>query len=254
MTQALSVTLICKNAEATIERAIRSVAFADEVIVLDSGSTDNTVKLCQALGATVIETDWPGFGLQKNRAISYTTHDWVLSLDADEWVSDELQTAIKGLLSQKTLPYTAYSIKRLSSFMGKWIKHGDWTNDYVLRLFDKHQCEFSEDKVHEKLLVKGRVGKLTPLIYHEAYTSLEQVITKMNQYSTLGASMRYERGKRGSWLQALVKSTWCFVRGYIFRLGFLDGREGFILSSTNAQGVYFRSLKMAYLVGRKDAS
>lgn len=250
-TVSLSVIIITKNSAKTIARCLQSLSMADEIIVLDSGSEDDTVAICQQYATRVIETDWPGFGTQKNRAIDMTTNDWILSIDADEWLSETLQVSLRTWLAETALAsyddsVKAYRMQRRSSYLGRWIKHGDWASDNCTRLFNKHNARYQEVPVHEALVVKGRVAKLSGFLMHEAYVSLEQVLGKLNQYSSLAAKRRLASGQKSSLMKAWLKASWCFLRGYCFRLGFLDGREGLLLALTNAHGVLYRSLKMLY--------
>ncbi len=245
MASSLSVIIITKNAEADIERCLQSVQWADEIIVVDSGSHDNTVALCQKYSSQVFVTDWPGFGPQKNRALSKASCDWVLSIDADEWVTSELEFEIKTAISATTP--LAYEIPRLSKFCGRWMRHGAWRNDQVLRLFKREQAQFSHDLVHEKIIFSGKIGKLQHPLLHEPFKSLEEVINKMNHYSSSSAKQRAVKKQPSSLLKALWHGFWTFSKCYFLKAGFLDGREGFILAVSNAEGSYYRYLKLFYL-------
>ena len=242
----LSVIIITKNAGTHIAKCLESVKFANEIIIVDSGSTDDTVELCKKYTDKIfIRTDWQGFGVQKNRALKKAQCDWVLSLDADEEITlnlcDEIQSAI---LQSK---YTAFRIPRLSRYCGRWITHS-WSSDYVLRLFKRDCAKFSNDLVHEKLeLIQGNIGQLKNIILHYSYSSLEEVIDKSNVYSTAGAQMRFEKGESSSLKKAIFHGLWAFLRFYIFKKGFLDGREGFILAVSTAEVTYYRYLKLMYL-------
>lgn len=239
----LSIIIISKNAAKHIQRCLESVKWADEIIVLDSGSTDNTVDICKQYTDQVFTTDWPGFGPQKNRALAKATGEWVLSLDADEALSPELQQEIQKVIKQsKTMD--AYTLQRTSKYCGKTIRFGDWRNDRVLRLFKHSQAKFSDAAVHESLQVKGRIGKLTQPLLHDAFDNLEQVLNKVNHYSTLGAQQKQQQGQRGGLLKAITHAGWTFFRGYVLRLGFLDGKAGFMLAISNAEGCYYRYLKL----------
>lgn len=242
----LSVIIISKNAAQHLEVCLESVKWADEIIVLDSGSTDETVAIAKRYTTHVHITDWPGFGAQKNRALSYATHPWVLSIDADEWLSAALQSEIQNIVNSDCRE-TAFYIRRQSYYCGKLIRHGSWGKDDCLRLFKNGTAEFTNDLIHEKIITHGSIGKLKEILYHQAYDNLDQVIQKMNQYSTLGAKMRADRGKQASLSQAIMHALWSFLHGYLFRLGFLDGREGFMLAISNAEGCYYRYLKLMYL-------
>ena len=240
----LSVILITKNAGATLRRCLESVAWADEIIVVDSGSSDDTQDICRTLGVRLsIAADWPGFGPQKNRALALATGDWVLSIDADEWVSPALRDAIAAVLREDAAA-SAYALPRRSSFCGRYMRHSGWWPDYVVRLFRHGSARFSDDHTHERLLVEGSVRKLREPLMHEAIIDLDQMIAKMNLYSTVGARTLHERGRRASLGTALLHGGWTFFRTYVLRAGFLDGREGFMLAVANAEGSYYRYLKL----------
>ena len=237
----LSVIVITKNEAHSIEKCLESVSWADEIVVVDSGSTDDTVRLCESKGAKVHVTDWPGFGMQKNRAIDLSTCDWVLSLDADETVSPELKEEILGAISREEAD--AYSLPRSSSYCGRFMRHGGWWPDRVVRLFRRGQARFSEDLVHEKLIVEGNVLTLSSPLIHVAFTDLEEVLEKIDRYSTAGALMMAKRNKDSSLSKAILHGFWSFFRTYFLKAGFLDGREGFMLAVSNAEGTYYRYLK-----------
>jgi glycosyltransferase involved in cell wall biosynthesis len=248
----LSVTVITKNEAHNIEACLRSVAFADEIIVLDSGSTDNTVQLARSFGAKVsTSADWQGFGIQKNRALALASSDWVLSIDADERVPAELQAEILCVLEQAPT-FDAYSFPRLSSYCGQYMHHSGWHPDRVTRLFRRHGAVFSDDLVHEKIITSGLVGKLRYALLHESFKDLESVLDKTNRYSTAGAQSLLKKGKTASLSKALGHGLWAFIRTYFFRLGFLDGRIGLVLAISNAEGTYYRYLKLWLL--QRDAS
>ena len=251
----ISVIIITKNEEQAIQECLSSVSWADEIIIVDSGSTDNTVPISKSFGAKVIVTeDWLGFGIQKNRALALATCNWVLSIDADERVSKELQNEIQEIIkiSEKD---TAFRIPRQSSFCGKFIHHSGWWPDYVLRLLpnpkhinnQQNPAKFSNDIVHERLIFEGKISTLNNPIIHFSYSNLEEVLSKMNRYSSDGAAMAYARGEKSSFSKALVHSSWAFIRTYLLRLGFLDGKMGFILAVSNAQTTYYRYLKLMML-------
>ncbi len=247
----LSVTIITKNEEGAIEACLVSVAWADEIVVVDSGSTDRTVEICKSHGAMVhITTKWPGFGPQKNLALSLASHDWVLSLDADERISAELRAEIEDVL-KSGVKNTAFRIPRKSSYCGQFIHHSGWWPDYVTRLFPKALGKFSDDIVHEHVMFDGAIKTLKNPILHISYTSLEEVLDKTNRYSSDGATKLVQQGKTASLSSAILHGLWAFLRTYILRLGFLDGRMGFILAVSNAETTYYRYLKLM-LLSKKD--
>jgi glycosyltransferase involved in cell wall biosynthesis len=234
----LSVTIITKNEAHRIERCLRSVAFADERVVLDSGSTDDTVAIATRCGARVESTrDWPGFGPQKNRAVALARGQWVFSIDADEEANGELADSIRAAIAAPA--FDGYWVRRVSTFCGRTIRFGDWRRDRVLRLFRKSAGRFSDDVVHERVVVAGQQGELQGWLAHESVESYEDGRQKMLRYARLGAARLRDRGK-GGLASALVHGGWTFVRGYLFRLGLLDGRYGLTIARLNAEGTYLR--------------
>lgn len=247
----LSVIVITKNEESVIRRCLESVAWADEIVVLDSQSGDTTVDICRQSGARVHQApDWPGFGPQKNRALALATGDWVFSIDADEWVTPELRTEIQRAIANPASS-AAFRLPRSSSFCGRIMRHSGWSPDHVIRLFRRGSARFSDDLVHERLLVEGAVEDLREPLMHEAIRDLDQMLYKMNDYSTASAESMRKRGKDASVLSALVHGFWAFFRTYILRAGFLDGREGLMLAIANAEGAYYRYLKLTLLAEKQ---
>ncbi len=247
----LSVIVITKNEAANIADCLKSVAFADEFIVVDSGSTDGTVELARALGARVeVTPDWPGFGPQKNRALDLATGDWVLSIDADERVTPELAREIQDTINAPAAD--TYEIARLSNFCGRDIRHSGWWPDYVLRLFKRGTARFNEAAVHERVVpASGQPLQLKGYFQHYPYDNLDALITKVNRYSSDAAAMMYAKGRRTSVFGALGHSFWTFVRIYLIRRGFLDGRHGLVLAVTAAAGSFFRYSKLMFLAEKK---
>ena len=242
----VSVIVITKNEVASIARCLESVSWADEVIVLDSGSTDDTVNICRQYTQHVYETDWPGFGPQKNRALECATGDWVLSLDADEWVTPALRDEIRAAVAAPG-DIDAFRLPRLSSFCGRFMHHSGWWPDYVVRLFRRVAARFSDDAVHERVIVNGKTGTLREPLMHETFVDLEELLGKMNNYSTLSAQDMHRDGKRSGLPKAVARAAWAFVRTYFLRGGFLDGREGFMLAVATAEGTYYRYVKLLLL-------
>ena len=252
----LSVVVIVKNEAHNIEACLRSAAFADEIVVVDSGSTDSTVQIARSMGAAVtIDSDWQGFGIQKNRALALARCDWVLSIDADERVTPELRAAIVQALVAPA--FDAYSFPRSSSYCGQYMRHSGWYPDYVTRLFRRGSARFSDDLVHEKVIASEGVGKLQPPLLHESFSNFEGVLDKTNRYSTAGAQTLFNKGRKASVSKAVGHGLWAFVRTYFFQLGMLEGRMGFILAISNAEGTYYRYLKLWLLrrnAGKRPAA
>lgn len=228
----LSLIVITRNEEASIARCLRSAAFVDETVVVDNGSTDKTVAIARSLGARVIETpDWPGFGPQKNRALDAATGDWVLSLDADEWLEPLVADEIRAALGRGEAD--GYAMPRRSRFCGRVVRHCGWSPDYVLRLFRRGRGRFSADKVHEHVDVNGRVERLKNPIEHDSITDLADAGDKIERYASAAALALQARGKTSSLPKAYLRGLGAFLRTYIWRLGFLDGRTGWRVAHYN---------------------
>lgn len=244
----LSVIIIVKDAASDIQACLESVQWADEIIILDSGSRDNTLAICRQYTQNIFSTDWPGFGVQKNRALDKAQGRWVLSLDADEILSSDLIKEIKQIIFNPDVPHDAYAIKRISFLSGKKIRYGDWRSDKVVRLFRRLvTIRFTPSMIHEHLTGYHRLATLKQVIFHHTMKDMSQVLMKLEGYSSYGAQLAYQQHKKSSLLKAIGHGVWCFMRGYVLRLGFLDGREGFILAISNALGVFYRYVKLIYL-------
>lgn len=241
----LSVIIITKNEESHIAKCLESVKWADEIIVLDSGSSDKTVEICKQFTPLVFETDWQGFGIQKQRALEKVSGDWVLSLDSDETISSQLRAEIETAMQSSE--FNAYKIPFLSNYCGKQIKHSGWYPDYHLRLFRRNMGEFSNDVVHEKIHVTSACGFLKSPVLHDSYTDLNEVLIKINNYSTLQAQKLLARGKKSSLSKAIFRAMWKFIQTYFIKAGFLDGKHGLMLAISSAEGVYYKYLKLLEL-------
>jgi len=246
----LSVIVITKNEEKSIRDCLESVVWADEIIVLDSGSTDNSVAICREYTSKVFVTDWPGFGAQKNRALEMATCDWVLSLDADERVTSELQAEIRAAIAYPD-NNVAFKMPRLSNYCGRYMRHSGWWPDYIIRLFRRGKAHFTNDLVHEHLIVHGAVETLSNPLIHNSFDNLEDVLNKVNNYSSAGARMMYQKQKKATLVSSILHGLWAFVHTYILRAGFLDGREGLMLAVSNAEGTYYRYLKLMMITRAK---
>ena len=241
----LTVIIITKNEESHITQCLESVKWAGEIIVLDSGSSDETVSICRQFTPLVFETDWQGFGVQKQRALNKATGDWVLSIDADEIITPELRAEIEHAISQNQ--HDAFLLPRLSSYCGKFIKHGGWYPDYILRLFRRELGHFTDDVIHERVIVEGKIGKLTAPILHESYSDLSEMLEKMNSYSSLNAQKLFERGVKSSLSKAIFRGLWKFIQTYFVKAAFLDGKHGLMLAISSAESVYYKYLKLLEL-------
>ena len=250
----LSVIIITRNEAGNLAACLDSVAFADEVIVLDAGSTDGTPDLARALGATVHGTsDWPGFGPQKNRALALASQAWVLSLDADERVTPELAEQILAAMGRDSAQ--AYDIPRLTQFCGRWIHHCGWTPDLVLRLFRRESARFSDDLVHERVvLLQGRKAQLQGRLLHFSYPTPTHYWRKLERYSQAWASQRHLAGQRTTMWRAALAGVVAFVRSYVFRLGFLDGAMGFAVCAMQAQAAFGKYFALYCLNQKHDHS
>ncbi len=230
----LSVVIITKNEESFIGDAIKSSLFADEVLILDSGSSDNTCKIAQDLGAKVYSQDWLGFGPQKNKAVELAKNDWVFVLDSDERITVELEEEILEILNNPS--NDGYFVARLNNFFGKNIKSCGLYPDYSIRLFNRTKARFNDVSVHESVQLKSNIGYLKNHMIHLAYNSIEEFIQKQNRYSSLNH-------KKKSILKAIINPYWTFFKLYILKRGFLDGWHGFIISKLYAQYTFWKYIK-----------
>jgi glycosyltransferase involved in cell wall biosynthesis len=251
----VSVAIITLNEEANLPRTLASVTWADEIVIVDSGSTDATREIAQSHGARFVTEPWPGFAAQKNFAISLCTSDWVLSLDADESVSPELAASIQNALAAPS-SQTAYALRRRNLFLGRWIRHGGYYPDAKLRLFARGQATFQETPVHETVAFAGNVQTLDGDLLHDAYPTLASYLDHMQLYSTLGAGIAIARGRTGRGLLSfldgvLLNPLATFVYNYILRAGFLDGREGLLLHLYHSAYVSWKYAKAWEISRRK---
>ncbi|MBN2424932.1 MAG: glycosyltransferase family 2 protein [Calditrichaceae bacterium] len=239
----LSVVIITKNEENNIERCLQSISWADEIIVLDSHSTDRTVEICQKYNCRTEQTEWLGFGPTKQKAVNMASNSWILSIDADEEVSPALKDRIQLILKMDNLRRKdGYRLKRQSWYLNKWIKFSGWNKDYPLRLFNRYKGGFNNKLVHESVQVRGSVGKLNEVLYHYAYQNLKAHIDKIKSYGDLTAGHKINEGKRGSVAKALLHGIVKFIHMYVIKGGFLDGKMGLVLAINSSYGVYFKHL------------
>jgi len=222
----LSVTIITLNEERRIGKCIKSAAFADEIIVVDSGSQDRTVEIAEHAGARVIHQDWLGYGRQKQFAVEQAANEWVLCLDADEWLGPELSQSIQSVLEHPE--FSAYQFPRRNRFMGRWLRHGEGYPDWSLRLFHRDHAHWSEDEVHEKVVSDGDAEKISGDLMHESEETMQQYLNKQDCYTTLQAR-RITKGVRIENLVRMVTSPIIrFIKFYFIRLGILDGIPGLV--------------------------
>lgn len=246
----LSAIIITKNEAANIGDCLDSVAFCDERIIVDSGSNDDTVAIARAKGARVETRAFEGYGAQKSYTLSLAQGEWVLSLDADERVSDALRGEIRAAIARGEAD--GYEMPRLSTFCGRAMRHSGWYPDYVLRLFRKNKGRFSDDIVHEHVVCDGRVARLKEPLLHFPVMRLEDALSRMDRYSTAGAEALVASGKSISFMSGIAHGLYTFMRTYFLRAGFLDGREGFLLAVANAEGTYYRYMKAWFMARRAN--
>jgi len=242
----LSAILITKNEEANLERCLRSVAWVDEIIVVDTDSTDATVEIARSFKAKVYSPEWKGFGPAKQYALDQAAGEWILSIDADEEVSFTLKNEIIQLL-EKVPPHIGYNIPRKTQFLGRWILHSGWYPDYVLRLFRRDAGNFTSALVHEKVEVVVSTGRLHNPLMHYSYPTLEDYTRKLDQYSTLGAEEMFKAGKKWSPYYLALKPFISFWRKLIFQKGWRDGWEGFLIAYLTSTGTLLKYAKLRSL-------
>jgi glycosyltransferase involved in cell wall biosynthesis len=233
----LTACIITFNEADRIEACLRSLSFCDEILVVDSHSTDATREIAGSLGARVMERDWPGYRSQKQFAIEAASNDWVLCLDADERVSEELRTEIEGLRARGFPDHAGWSVPRITEYFGRFLRHGNTYPDRLIRLFDRRRGGWIGEEIHENTRVTGSVGRLSGHLEHFSYRSLADHQNRMVRYADLMAQALYARGKRCGLGKVLVNPQWRFFRGYVVRLGFLDGWRGLVFHLVEANYV-----------------
>lgn len=247
----LTVTIITLNEEKNLPGAIESVRWADEIIVVDSGSSDRTVEIAEKMGAKVVHNPWPGYGKQKNFAQRQASNDWVLNIDADERVSPESREEIESTLGDVMAgrnPACGFYFPRKTFYLGRWIAHGGWYPNYLVRMADRRAAEWTEPSVHEELKVRGETRKLVHPLHHYTFSGIQDQILTNLEYSKQGFVELKRRGQKASLLKLLIKPVGKFVETYVLKKGFMDGLPGFIISVNAAHSMF---LKYAYLVEAK---
>ncbi len=246
MKRPLSVCIVAMNEEDRIGACIRSADFADEWLVVDSHSTDRTREIAATLGARVIERDWPGWLEQKNFAIAQAAHDWVLCLDADEWLSPQLRASILQAL-ERADPPDGFEFARRTRYLGRWIRHGGWYPDRKLRLFRRDLGRFEGRNPHDRVRVRGRVEALSGDLLHDPYRSISDHLRTIDRYTTVSAQDKHARAERASLSDITLRPFGQFLRTYVLQLGFLDALPGFAVAVTAAFYVFLKYTKLRAL-------
>lgn len=239
----LSVVIITKNEAANIAGALESVAWASDVVVVDSGSTDETVEIARRFTDRVSTRAWEGYGAQKNYATGLAVNDWVLSLDADERVSPELVEEIEDMMARRPT-MRGYRIPRTTHYLGRWIRSTDWYPDYQLRLYDRRVARWNARYVHESVTVDGKVGTLRSEILHYAYDGLSDHLATINEYTTLAARQMASERRSAGWFDVVAHPPLAFIRNYLLRGGIRDGMPGLIVSLMNSYYVFLKFAKL----------
>jgi glycosyltransferase involved in cell wall biosynthesis len=246
----ISATIITYNEELNIARAIESLRCADEILVVDSGSSDRTVEMAEKLGARVIDSPWPGYAKQKNLAAERASNDWILSVDADESVSEGLEAEI-FLLKKSSPQFDAYTMPRMAKYLGRWIHHSGWYPDRKIRLYNRQKATWVGEYVHESVRVDGRVGHLESNLLHFTCDSLSEHLKTMDRYTTLAAEQLLAAKETPTWGRLIFEPPWTFCRTYFLRLGFLDGVEGLAIANMAALYNFVKYAKARFMSPRR---
>lgn len=247
----LSVAIIAQDEAHNLPDCLKSVVFAQQIIVVDSGSTDDTVRIARDFGCDVFQEPWRGgFGAQKQFAVDQCRHAWVLVLDADERIPPETAAAIRQILANPACAVSGYSLPRKNFFQGRWIKHAGWWPDRVVRLFQKKHGRMIPSAVHEAVEIDGLIAALHCPIEHLTESRLSKILLKIDKYSTLGAAEAFAAGRRTTEGAAVLRAILTFFQNYIIRLGVLDGRQGLMLATTDAINKFFKYAKLAAMTGK----
>jgi len=239
----LSVVVITRNEAANIRAALESARWADELVVVDSGSTDDTVRIARELADRVIVHGWEGYGAQKNHASRLAAHDWILSLDADERVSPPLAREIRTLLHSEPAA-RGYRFPRVTRYLGRWVRSTDWYPDLQLRLYDRRAAHWNDRLVHESVVVDGTVGWLQGELEHHAYRDVSHHLRTIDRYTTLAARQMHGEGRRADWIDLALRPPAAFLRNYVVRGGMRDGVRGLIVSMLNSGYVLLKFVKL----------
>ena len=243
----IAVAIITKNEEENIRSCLQSISFAEQIVIVDSGSTDSTLKIAAELGCEIYSEAWWGFGPQKQLAIEKCFMPWILVLDADERIPTETAEIIKKIVTDSNVKEAGFSFPRKNYFQGRWIKHAGWWPDRIVRLFRKEAGRMTTAIVHESVEVVGKVGALDVSIEHFTESSLVKIIQKIDKYSTLGAEAAFKERKTSSAFSAFMRAFFTFNQDYFLRLGILDGRQGLTLAVTDAVNKFFKYAKLSEL-------
>ena len=247
----ISLAVIVKNEENNLPQCLASCAWVQDIVVVDSDSTDRTVEVAQKLGARTFQKSWMGFGPQKRFAVEQAKFDWVLCLDADEVLSEALQAEIQNKFNQLD-PQTGYLLPRKSYHMGRWITHGGWYPDWQLRLFNRQAGNWNDSQIHEKVVV-SKTAKLTKPLFHFLFENLADQINTNNRYSSLQAQEAFKKGQKFSFYKLIIKPWVKFVECYFLKLGLLDGLPGFVIAVGAGYSVFLRWAKVWELERKKNA-
>lgn len=249
---ALSAVLITKNAGEQLDACLASLSFCDEIVIVDSGSSDSTLEVARRFNARVIPHEWMGFGRQKQFAVDQASNDWVLCIDADERVSPQLATSITQVLLKPATP--VFRMPRCNRFLGKWLRHGEGYPDWSPRLFDRRSARWSDDTVHEKVLYAVTPGTLDGDLLHESADNIRDYLEKQNRYTTLAAQQMFERGQSSNALQLVASPMVRFLKFYFFRLGFLDGMPGLAHTIIGCMNSFMKYAKLAELIRSRNTA
>jgi len=248
----ISAFIITKNEEKKIEDALKSIDFIDEIVVVDDYSDDRTLNICKKFGVKIFQNKFTGFKDQKSFAMSLTSNDWVLELDADERVSDELKDFLKNLKTEDVSGYDGFLFKRKTYFWGKWLRYGGSYPDYKLRLYNKKKGKWSEGNIHERFIVAGKTLKIPHDILHYQDADLNTLLQRTIRYSRMSAYDAFSQGKVAKWHHYTVRPIYTFFYRYFFRLGFLDGIQGFAISVIGAIGTFTKYMFLKELERGKE--
>ena len=238
----ISAVIITKNEESIIERCLKSLYWVDEIVVVDSGSTDRTLEICKQFKCKIVETEWLGFGKTKQLAVNSASYNWVLSIDSDEQVSENSIAVIKTLLENPK--HNAYKVQIKSFYLGRMIKHSGWGNEFKLRIFNKKLGNYNDSVIHESVIIPGEKPRIEVEFFHYTYPSLTKNMEKLDRYSSLQAKELFEKGKKYSVALIPLFVINKFINMYLLNFGFLDGKEGFLLASMSAFGVFLKYSKL----------